>query len=279
VLAAPPTAIIRSMSDLRTPQLEYSNLQSETRNEATRRTKAEKIRAVLQHFVGCNELTGLTILDIGCSTGFTASELSRTGAHVVGMDIDIPGLTFAIQHFGPEVKFLRGDGAAVPFADQSFDVIVFNHIYEHALDADGVLAEIRRILRPDGVVYLGLGNKYGVIEPHYKLPFLSWLPPKVADLYVEVSGRAPRYHERFRTRSGLLRMCATLNLWDYTYTVLCDPDKFGARDMVPRRLTRAPEIFWRLLAPIVPTFIWIGTPGVRRPEGVQVRHPPDYLSS
>ena len=34
-------------------------------------------------------------------------------------------------------------------------MVVFNHIYEHVVDPDAVLAEIRRVLRPDGVVYLG----------------------------------------------------------------------------------------------------------------------------
>ena len=46
--------------------------------------------------------------------------------------------------------------------------MVLNHIYEHVVDADKVLSEIRRVLRDDGVAYFGFGNKYGVMEPHYK---------------------------------------------------------------------------------------------------------------
>ena len=66
--------------------------------------------------------------------------------------------------------------------------MVLNHIYEHVVDPDAVLREIRRVLAPDGVVYLGLANRLGVVEPHYRLPFLSWLPHgPLADRYVRAS--------------------------------------------------------------------------------------------
>ena len=98
---------------------------------------------------------------------------------------------------------------------QSVDIVIFNHIYEHVVDADAVMADIRRVLRPDGVVYLGLGNRLGIMEPHYKLPFLSWLPKRIAHRYVRSTGRASNYYETFRTRRGLRKMCAGLRIWDY----------------------------------------------------------------
>jgi len=261
----------------RQPQLSYSEIQDKTHDEVKRRTKGAKIRAVLEHFYGRQDLAGLIAVDVGCSTGFTAAELSAAGATVIGLDIDVPGLGHAALRFGDRVDFLCADGTAMPFADQSVDIIVFNHIYEHVVDPDGVLAEIRRILRPDGAAYLGFANRLGVIEPHYRLPFLSWLPRNVADRYVSMTGRAPNYYEQFRTRRGLRRMCAGLHLWDYTYTVLSDSVAFKARDMVPQRLAQAPPLAWRLLSPIMPTFIWIGTPGTARPRGHATRHAPDRL--
>jgi ubiquinone/menaquinone biosynthesis C-methylase UbiE len=267
----------RAVEPSRQPQLSYSEIQDKTHDEAKRRTKAAKIRAVLEHFYGREDLTGLTAVDVGCSTGFTAAELSAAGAKVVGLDIDVPGLGHAAARFGDQVEFLCADGTAMPFADQSVDIVVFNHIYEHVVDPDGVLAEIRRILRLDGAAYLGFANRLGIIEPHYRLPFLSWLPRNVADRYVAMTGRAPNYYEQFRTRRGLRRMCAGLVLWDYTYTVLSDSEAFKARDMVPQRFAQAPPLVWRLLSPIMPTFIWIGTPGIARPRGKATRHAPDRL--
>jgi 2-polyprenyl-3-methyl-5-hydroxy-6-metoxy-1,4-benzoquinol methylase len=248
-------------------QLAYSELQAEMLNEESRRQKAAKIISVLQHFLGREDLDGLKALDIGCSTGFISDELHRAGATVTGLDIDEPGLEGARKRFGDEVEFICAGGENIPAPPGSFDIVIFNHIYEHVVDADAVMTDIRRVLRPDGVVYLGLGNRLGVIEPHYKLPFLSWLPKGAADRYVRLTGRASTYYETFRTRPNLRRMCAELNVWDYTYTVLTQSRLFAADDMVPKRLRSAPALFWQSLAPIIPTFIWVGTPGSRRPAG------------
>ena len=75
-------------------------------------------------------------------------------------------------------------------ADGSVDVCVFNHIYEHVVDPDAVMAELHRVLADERVLYLGLGNRLGVMEPHYRLPFLSYLPRPMADRYMRVTGRA-----------------------------------------------------------------------------------------
>jgi 2-polyprenyl-3-methyl-5-hydroxy-6-metoxy-1,4-benzoquinol methylase len=248
-------------------QLAYSELQKEMLNEESRRRKAAKIISVLQHFLGREDLDGLKALDIGCSTGFISDELHKAGARVTGLDIDEPGLQAARLRFGESIELICAGGEDIPAPPQSFDIVIFNHIYEHVVDAEAVMAEIRRVLRPDGVVYLGLGNRMGILEPHYKLPFLSWLPKRAADRYVRATGKASTYYETFRTRRNLRRMCAGLNVWDYTYTVLAQSRKFAADDMVPRRLSAAPTWFWKSLAPVIPTFIWVGTLGLRHPAG------------
>ena len=260
----------------RTPQLAYSEIQYKTHDEVKRRTKAAKICTVLQHFFGREDLRGLRALDVGCSTGFTAAALHEAGATVIGLDIDVPGVTHARDRFR-DIAFLCADGSALPFPDASLDIVVFNHIYEHVVDADAVMAEIARVLTPDGAAYLGFGNRLQVIEPHYRLPFLSWLPRPVADRYVALSKRAPTYYESFRTRRELLKMGAALNLWDYTYSVLADSERFAAQDLVPARLANAPIALWQAAAPVMPTYIWIGTPGSRRPAGPPGRHAPTAL--
>jgi ubiquinone/menaquinone biosynthesis C-methylase UbiE len=241
-------------------------------DERLRKQKAAKIVAVLEHFLGRADLDGLVAADIGCSAGFIADTLREAGASVTGYDIDEPGLERARARFGASgARFVHAYGDALPVPDASVDVVVFNHIYEHVVDADSVMTEIRRVLKPDGVVYLGLANRLGVIEPHYKLPFLSWLPRPVAHRYVRAFGRADNYHEAFRTRPGLRRMCKGLNIWDYTYTVLSQSRDFHADDMVPPRLADVPVAFWKSLAPIMPTFIWVGTPGHLTPTGPVTR--------
>lgn len=263
------------MARQRTAQLAYSELMGAMLDEDKRRQKARKIIAVLEHFLGRDDLGGLTVADVGCSAGFIADELAAAGAaHTLGIDVDVPGLGKAQERFGERVAFCCGDGERLPFADGSVDVLVFNHIYEHVLDPDAIIAEMHRVLSDDGVLYLGLGNRLGVMEPHYKLPFLSYLPPALSDAYVRASGRADHYHERFRTRTGLRRMLAGWFVWDYSLPVLGDPGTFASDDVVPGAVTRLPRAAVRTTLPLVPTYIWVATKRPRIPAGAQTTWPP-----
>ncbi|MFC4531572.1 class I SAM-dependent methyltransferase [Sphaerisporangium dianthi] len=273
------------MGTERVAQLAYSEIQAAMLDEAKRRRKASKIIAVLAHFLGRDPvpgpgapgvLDGLTVADIGCSAGFIADELASAGArHAFGVDIDVPGLRKADERFGERVEFVCADGTALPFPDGSMDVLVLNHIYEHVVDPDAVVRELHRVLADDGVLYLGLGNRLGVMEPHYKLPFLSYLPPSLADRYVRAFGRADHYYERFRTRAGLRRMLAGFHVWDYSFPVLASPGRFAGAELFPGAvgrvaqgtLARTPRPALRALLPVVPTYLWVATKTPRRPLG------------
>jgi SAM-dependent methyltransferase len=262
----------------RSAQLAYSEQMAAMRDEAGRRRKAAKILAVLRHVLGRDEATGLaglTVADVGCSQGFIADELAAAGAdRTLGVDIDVPGLAVAQSRFGGRVGFVCAAGETLPLPDASVDVAVFNHIYEHVVDPDAVLADVRRVLRPDGVLYLGLGNRLGVVEPHYRLPFLSYLPPAAADRYVRATGRADHYHERFRTRPGLRRLLAGWHVLDYTLPVLAEPAAFAGDDLVPGPVSRLPEPALAALLPILPTYLWVASPSPLRPRGRELRVAP-----
>ena len=121
-------------------------------------------------------------------------------------------------------------------------MVVFNHIYERVVDADAVLTEIHRVLKPAGVGFLGLGNKYQVMEPHYRLPFLSWLPQRAADRYAAVFGKADEHYESYASRKGLKTLVRGFHVWDYTIPVVLRPDRFESGDQVHGWITRLPPI-------------------------------------
>jgi len=270
----------RWMADKREPQLAYSELQAKMLDEEQRRTKARKILSVLYHFLGRTDLSGLTVADVGCSAGFIADELAGAGAaRTYGFDIDEPGLTKARQRFGERVEFVLASGEAMPLPDESLDVVIFNHIYEHVVDPDAVLAEIRRVLKPDGVLYLGLGNKYGPMEPHHRLPLLSWLPRRAADRYVRLFGRSDAYYERFHSRAGLTRMLAGFHVWDYTLSVIKDPGAFAAADLVPGPVAKVPTAALRAMIPVMPTYLWVASKSATGPRGRRLAPPPEHHRS
>ncbi|HEX8497597.1 MAG TPA: methyltransferase domain-containing protein [Actinomycetales bacterium] len=268
------------MAGGREAQLAYSEQMAAMRDEAGRRRKAAKILAVLRHVRGVDDLSGLTVADVGCSQGFIADEMAGAGAsRTYGVDIDVPGLRVAQSRFGERVQFVCSAGEALPFPDASVDVAIFNHIYEHVVDPDAVIADVKRVLKPDGVLYLGLGNRLGIMEPHYKLPFLSWLPQGPADRYVRAFGRADSYYEQYRTRWGLATMLAGWHVLDYTLPVLGDPSAFAGDDMVPGLVSRLPEKALAATIPLVPTYIWVASPSALTPAGPALRIAPRVVAT
>jgi len=266
------------MAGQRKEQLAYSELMAAMLDETKRRRKAAKILAVLRHALGREDLSGLTAVDVGCSAGFIADELALAGATTHGLDIDEPGLAKARARFGERVVFDCAPGEAMPFEDGSVDVVVLNHIYEHVVDPEAVVAEIHRVLADDGVLYLGIGNRLGIIEPHYRLPFLSWLPRgPVADRYVRAFGRADHYYERFRTARGLKRLFADFDCWDYTLPVLAESAAFSGDDVVPGLVSRFPKWALSLALPVVPTYIWVAFRQPHTPAGPLLKVQPRHL--
>jgi SAM-dependent methyltransferase len=265
------------MSGDREEQLAYSTHMAAMLDEVKRRQKAAKILAVVHHALGRTDLAGLRALDVGCSAGFIADELALAGARTTGVDIDEPGLARARERFGQRVEFHHARGEELPFEDGALDVVVLNHIYEHVVDPVAVVAEIHRVLAPTGLLYLGLGNRWGVVEPHHRLPFLSWLPQRAADRYLRLAGKGDHYYERFRTRAGLRELFAAYDVWDYTLPVLAQPEDFAGGDVVPRWVRRLPEPALAAALPLVPTYLWVAFREPGRPVGPQLPVPPRHL--
>jgi 2-polyprenyl-6-hydroxyphenyl methylase/3-demethylubiquinone-9 3-methyltransferase len=99
---------------------------------------------------------GLRALDIGCGGGLLAEEFARLGCTVVGVDPSEESLAAARTHAasqGLAIGYQRATGEALPFADESFDIVYCCDALEHVTDLRQVIAETARVLRP-GATYL-----------------------------------------------------------------------------------------------------------------------------
>jgi spore maturation protein CgeB/SAM-dependent methyltransferase len=118
----------------------------------------------------CRQVVGNDVLDIGCSQGITSLLLGREGHHAVGVDINPDAIQYAQAELEREPEHVRSNvqfhcvcGDDLPFAEGSFDSVLLGEILEHLGRPDRILAEARRLLRPQGRVVIT--TPFGV-HPH-----------------------------------------------------------------------------------------------------------------
>ncbi|HEX5960885.1 MAG TPA: methyltransferase domain-containing protein [Rhodanobacteraceae bacterium] len=143
-------------------------------NPAGRLPKAGKIAALLE--LDSNAGGPLRLLEIGTGSGLIAHYFATR----LELDCEVDAIDVLDQRQITEgYRYQTVTGVELPFAEGSFDVVISNHVIEHVGGADEQLAHLRamaRVLKPGGVAYLATPNRWQLIEPHYRLAFLSWLP-------------------------------------------------------------------------------------------------------
>jgi ubiquinone/menaquinone biosynthesis C-methylase UbiE/spore maturation protein CgeB len=111
------------------------------------------------------------VLDVGCSQGIASLLVAREGLRVVGVDVELDRVAYALadrEKEEPEVAqrtaFLGASATALPFADDSFDTVLLGEILEHLEKPEAVLDEVARVLAPGGTVAITV--PFG-LSPHH----------------------------------------------------------------------------------------------------------------
>lgn len=97
------------------------------------------------------------LLDIGCGAGKFTRLMAQRGADASGIDANaevIAEAERAAAEAGLAIAFYHGRGEALPFADRSFDIVVFSNSLHHMGDMDGALQDAARVLASDGFLYV-----------------------------------------------------------------------------------------------------------------------------
>ncbi|MDQ2084637.1 class I SAM-dependent methyltransferase [Xanthobacteraceae bacterium Astr-EGSB] len=138
-------------------------------------------------------ITNPRILDFGCGTGALVTK-------GIGRHVDIWGAdTFEGFYEQWEVnipeaarsRIKRIEAGVIPFADESFDVVIANQVFEHIREPLPVLQEIKRVLCPGGL-FIALFPHAGVwFEGHVGLYFPHWMNgwPRLRSLYLRLGMR------------------------------------------------------------------------------------------
>ncbi len=115
----------------------------------------------LHRYLLARELVaGLDVLDVASGEGYGSNLLAQVARSVVGADIADSAVAHARDTYvRPNLRFVQGDCTRLPLADASVDVVVSFETIEHHDQHEAMLREIKRVLRPDGVLLISSPNR------------------------------------------------------------------------------------------------------------------------
>ena len=107
---------------------------------------------------------GQALLEVGCGIGTDLLRFARGGASVTGIDLAERSIELARQNFAHAgladgIDLRVADGEAMPFDDDTFDVVYAHGVLQYTADPARMVAECHRVLKPDGVAVFMVYNR------------------------------------------------------------------------------------------------------------------------
>jgi ubiquinone/menaquinone biosynthesis C-methylase UbiE len=194
---------------------------------------------------------GKTVLEIGTGQGTDLIQFARAGARCIGVDITENHLRLTSRNFqlqGHSIQLFRADATQLPLASESVDCVYSFGVIHHIPEASSVLAEIRRVLKPGGLMMLALYYRWSAFHLFTKLLCHGvghgWLWSKgydglLATIESGADGESIKPYVRLYSRADVRRLVRGLQLLDLSVHQL-ESDHFY------------PAVLGRMLAPVVP---------------------------
>lgn len=219
--------------------------------------KAKKIEALIDVPLVARELK---LLEIGTGSGGIASYFSGAAKSSYRVSaVDVVDNRLVTDGY----DFQLVDSVYLPFDDEVFDVVITNHVIEHVglhEEQSNHLKEVGRVLKKNGVAYLAVPNRWMLIEPHYGLIFLSWLPRRFRTPYLRLMGKGSFYDCEPLGKNKLESLLDSVGL---RYENKCLQALFLTYEFerplsfVPKIISFIPQVVLKNLIPLIPTHIYI----------------------
>ncbi len=118
-------------------------------------------------------IAGKKVLDIACGEGYGTNLMAKKALHVTGVDIDNTSIENAKKKYtAGNIVFATGSVLKIPAPNNSFDVITCFETLEHISEQEEMLAELKRVLSPSGILLISTPDKKNYSDKTgYKNPF------------------------------------------------------------------------------------------------------------
>jgi SAM-dependent methyltransferase len=122
---------------------------------------------------------GMSVLELGCGTGYFTRELARSGADVVAIDVSPELLEIAkANSSAPNVRYEIQNAYELGYPDAAFDSVVGSSVLHH-LEIEPAIREIYRVLKPSGTIYFTEPN---MLNPQIAIQKnVPWMKRKLGD--------------------------------------------------------------------------------------------------
>ena len=110
------------------------------------------------------------VLEVGCYTGGLIKAFSDKGCSCVGIDLDKEAVN--------KIDFAETYNCTVNELDSNFngrfDLIIYMHVFEHILNPKREIANIKRLLSPEGILFIAVPSLVSIDKAHFKFPFTAF---------------------------------------------------------------------------------------------------------
>ncbi|MGI8679451.1 MAG: class I SAM-dependent methyltransferase [Jatrophihabitans sp.] len=177
-------------------------------------------RERFEHVAGTDGWPYGKSLELGCGTGFFTLNLKLAGVIEEGHVTDLsPGMVEVAQRnargLGFEVAGKVADAEALPYPDDSFDIVIGHAVLHHIPDLDLAFREIMRVLKPGGrFVFAGEPTEHGDYVARRLSRFTWWAATRVTRLPVLSSWRRPQVELDESSRAAALEAVVDIHTFD-----------------------------------------------------------------
>ena len=173
-----------------------------------------------------HDFAGRKVLEIGIGQGTDLLQFGKAGAHCHGVDITDNHIALTNKNFdlhGIPVDIRKADATRLPFPDATFDCVYSFGVIHHIPEAEQVIAEVRRVLKPGGVLMLAFYYKWSAFFLFSKLfahgVLLGWLFTKgyagtLATIETGADGVGTKPYVKMYSKKDMARLVSAFTVKD-----------------------------------------------------------------